>query len=86
MPKRKRVSDRGTPAPCVVRISGVLAALVYRGRIEGRYRDETELVCALVRAWGLEQEPLDWPALRAQLLATEATEAPAGAAAASGGT
>lgn len=65
--RRNRIDDQGKPAPCVVRVPPALAAVLYRERLRGRYRDETELVAAILRAWAEELAPVDWPAVVEEL-------------------
>lgn len=73
--ERIRIAADGQPAPCVVRIPPVLSAFIYREKRRGNYRDETELVAAIVREWAKGREAVDWPALRAELQAEAATAA-----------
>lgn len=69
--KRVRVREDGGPAPCVVRVPKELAAYLYREVRARGYTDETELVAAIVREWVKDQKKVDWPKLRAELLADE---------------
>jgi hypothetical protein len=68
--KRKRFTSTGDPADCMVVVLPGLAAYLYRAMLSGDYRDETELVNAIVRAWTKEEEsrePLDWKKVLAEL-------------------
>lgn len=66
--KRRRITKRGDPAPCGVSIAGNLAVFLYdawhRSR---RYKDETELVNEIVRAWTQGRDVPNWAELREQL-------------------
>lgn len=64
---RKRIGANGRALPCVVRVPPALAELLYRERLNGRYRDETELVIAIIREWAAKQEPIDWESVLADL-------------------
>lgn len=64
---RNRYAANGKPLPCAVRIPPVLAQVLYRERIRGRFRDETELVIAVIRKWAEGLEPVDWDSVYAEL-------------------
>ncbi len=74
MPKaRKRYNEQGQAQPCTVTVPDTLAVFLYRERKRGRFRDETELVSAIVRKWTDGLEPVDWPKLLDELKAEEDT-------------
>jgi len=67
MPVRVRFTKDDKPAPCVVRLPPPLAQFVYREKRKGSFKDETELVCAIVRKWTEGLTAVDWPQLLAEL-------------------
>lgn len=68
MPKpRRRYSAKDEPEPCTVTIPPALASYLYREKRRGNFRDETELVVAIVREWADKLEAVDWPGLLAEL-------------------
>jgi hypothetical protein len=72
--ERNRYTDKGQPAPCVVRVAAPLAAYLYREAKRRGYSNETDLVNAIVRAWTESQEPMDWPKLLKELKAEDDEE------------
>lgn len=74
---RNRYAANGKPLPCAVRIPPVLAQVLYRERIRGRFRDETELVIAVIRKWAEGLEPVDWESVYAELRKEEEADAAA---------
>lgn len=70
--KRKRLSTTGAAMPCSVELTDELAEFVYREKIKGRYRDETELVRAILREWIKTLSPMDWPEVVELIKAEEA--------------
>jgi len=73
--KRIRIDGKGQPKKCNVDLPPHLAAFLYRARVGGFFKDETELVCAIVRDWVKGQPPMDWPSVAAALRAEEETGA-----------
>ena len=67
--RRKRFNDNDKPTPCVVRIPIALSPVLYREKRLRGYRDETELVCAIIRKWSEDLDRVDWPKLLAELKA-----------------
>jgi hypothetical protein len=71
---RKRYTKGGRPTACRVNIPPALAEFLYRERMAGNYRDETDLVCAIVRKWTEGLDPVEWPAVLAAIKKEEAEE------------
>jgi hypothetical protein len=71
---RQRYDESGRPKPCDVRIWPQLAVFLYRECRKRGYRDETELVNAIIRAWSEGMEPVNWPELYQQMRAEEEKE------------
>jgi Arc/MetJ-type ribon-helix-helix transcriptional regulator len=68
MPKaRKRYDASGQPLPCTVTLPPSLAVFIYRERKKRRFKDETELVAAIVREWANAQDSVQWDDLLAEL-------------------
>ncbi len=68
MPKqRQRYKVNGAPSPCAVTIAPNLAQYLYRERLKGKYKDETELVNAIIRRWAEAQDAVDWQSVLADL-------------------
>lgn len=74
---RKRTDARGRALPCVVRVPPTLAEVLYRERIRGRYRDETELVVSIIREWAAKLEAVEWAEVLAELKREEEADAAA---------
>lgn len=64
---RKRYDESGRPVECRVSLPASLSVYLYRERLRGKYRDETDLVAAIIRKWAEGQEDVDWPALLKEL-------------------
>ena len=74
---RKRYDKRDKPLPCTVTLSDELSPYLYQERRRGKYKDETELVAAIVREWSKTQPDPDWAALLAELKAEEESKSEA---------
>jgi|GEM_PF-4261612 len=70
---RQRYDHLGRARPCEVRLPAKLAEFLYRERLLRHFRDETELLASIVRAWAETLDPMDWSAVLAMLKAEEAT-------------
>lgn len=57
---RVRYDDNDKPRHCDVRIPPVLAQFLYREVLDRGFRDETELVCHIIRIWSQDLDPMDW--------------------------
>jgi hypothetical protein len=73
---RRRLAPNGGPAPCVVRIPATLSPILFREKRKKGFRDETELVVAIVRAWADANghgplTPDEWEGLKKELLPDE---------------
>jgi hypothetical protein len=78
MPKpRNRYAANGRALPCGVKIPPALAQVLYRERMRGRYRDETELVVSIIREWAAKLEAVEWAEVLAELRKEEEAEAAA---------
>lgn len=75
MPKpRNRYAANGRALPCSVKIPTALAEVLYRGRIRGRFRDETELVVSIIRERAAKLEAVEWAEVLAALKREEEEE------------
>lgn len=57
---RKRYDEADEPMPCVVTISAAVAKYLYREKLDGGYKDETELVNMILRKWAESRPEVDW--------------------------
>jgi hypothetical protein len=72
MPKKRiRLAADGMPTDCAVTIPWKLALHIYRTRLDGGYRDETQVVTEIVREWAAGRPPVDRDRLVADLRAEE---------------
>ena len=75
MPKRRvRFNGAGKALPCSVRLPPSLAVALYAARLRGSYKDETELVCSIVREWAARQPAAAWPDVLEQLRREESDD------------
>jgi hypothetical protein len=68
-PRVRYYTETDTPRHADVRVPASLAVYLYRERLEQGFKDESELVCHIIRQWAdsLDGGKVDWKKLLKQL-------------------